>query len=377
MTESIEIHGVCDAEFEPVREAFSKGFDEGLEVGASVAVTRNGESVVDLWAGFKDADSTQPWEEDTVTVVTSTTKIMTGLCAVMLIDQGKIDPDAPVVDYWPEFGKHGKDKVLVRHFFNHSAGVPGWNPPIPFSTVYDWEAVIKTLEDQELWWEPGTKSGYHANTFGFLVGELIRRVSGLTPGRFLKQEVTSRIDADFFIGFPRTELGRYTNPIQDPDGKLLQFAPGSIGERAMNSLLLPMWEVPASLEHEIPGVNGIGNARSVAKIGSIYANQGELGGHRFLSAKTLDLVLTEQSYRNDLVLDMPLRMGFGLGLNTEEFECPGERSLHWGGSGGSICIMDLESRTCLAYVPNHSLPAKISDPRNEAIRLAYNKIVSA
>ena len=143
-----ELHGICEPEFEPVREAFNKGFDAGLEIGASVAVFREGEPVVDLWAGYKDSGKSKPWAEDTVTFLASTTKIMTGLCAVMLIDRGKLDPDAPVVNYWPEFGKHGKDKVLVRHIFDHSAGIPGWDPPIPFSTVYDWEALIHTLEDQ-------------------------------------------------------------------------------------------------------------------------------------------------------------------------------------------------------------------------------------
>ena len=136
-----------------------------------------------------------------------------------------------------------------------------------------------------------------------------------------------------------------------------------------------MWDGVECLEAEIPGGNGIGNARSVAKIGSIYANGGELGGHRFISPETVGFVLTEQSYRTDLVVEAPVRRGFGLGLNSAEFACPSDRSLHWGGRGGSICVMDLDSKTCLAYVPNNWLPGRESDPRNEAIRLAYNKVV--
>jgi CubicO group peptidase (beta-lactamase class C family) len=375
MSGAVEIHGFCDPAFEAVRQAFQHGFESGQEVGASVAVTRGEDTVVDLWAGYKDAKATARWEENTLTWLASTTKMMTGLCVVMLIDQGRINPDAPVVEYWPEFGKHGKERVLVRHFFNHSAGVPGIEPAIPFSTVYDWPKIIQALENQALWWEPGEQSGYHSETFGFLAGELVRRITGLTPGKFLKQEVTAIIGADFFIGFPRTELGRLSLPIQD-DEEEPRFEAGSIGERATSSFLPPAWEGIECLENEIPGSNGIGNARSVARIGAIYANHGELAGHRFLSRDSLDLMLTEQSYRNDLVFDMPIRLGFGLGLNSREFECPGDQSLHWGGRGGSICVMDLASKTCLAYAPNRWLPGVQSDPRNERIRLAYNDVVS-
>lgn len=369
----IELSGTCEPEFEPVKQAFIKGFDDGLEVGASVAVFREGEPVVDLWAGFKDEERTAPWEEDTVTILASTTKIPTGLCAHICIDRGLIDIEAPVVKYWPEFGKHGKDAVLVKHFFTHTSGVVGFDPPIPWNTFHEWGAVVRALEDQVLWWEPGSRTGYHGHTYGFLVGELVRRVSGLTPGKFLSQEITSKIDADLMIGFPLTEVSRLTMPIRDEEDEM--FEEGSVGHRAMNCLLPPMWEPPEVLTCEIPGGNGIGNARSVAKIGSIYANHGEMAGHRFLSEETLELIVREHDYRQDEVMEMLVRRGLGLGLNSEEFRCPSDRSLHWGGQGGSICIMDLESKTSLGYVPNKWLPGVHDDPRNEAIRLAYNKVV--
>lgn len=377
-----DIQGICQPEFLPIKEAFLKGFDAGLEKGASVAVMREGEMVVDLWGGFANAKETRPWQEDTLAQIASTTKIMTTLCALMVIDQGKLDPDAPVVEYWPEFGKHGKDKVLVRHVFDHSAGVPGWSPPIPFSTVYDWDETIHTLEDQKLWWEPGTQRGYHAETFGFLAGELIRRVSGLTPGKFLRQEVTSKIDADFFIGIPESEVRRFAQMITNDElfqASLLEMGwdEGSIGARTMNCFLPPMWHDINCLINEIPGGNGIGNARSVAKIGSVLANGGELCGHRFLSPATIELALTELSYETDVVTGMKIRRGFGMGLNSDEFECPSERALHWGGKGGSVCVMDLASKTCFAYVMNNMLPGLRSDPRNEAMRFAYNEIVGS
>lgn len=369
-----DLHGTCKPEFESLRQAFLKGFDDGLEIGASLAVFAEGEPVVDLWAGYKDAEKTDPWREDTVTFIASTTKIFTGLCAHLCIDRGLLDPDEPVVTYWPEFSKHGKDKVLVRQIFDHTAGVPGFDPPIPFNTVYEWSAVVRAIEDQKLWWKPGTQAGYHGETFGFLIGELVRRVSGLTPGKFLASEVTPKIDADLHIGFPRTELGRYTNPIPGDDGEL-PFEAGSIGDRAMNGFLPPMWDGVECLEAEIPGANGIANARSVARVASIYANGGALCGHQFLSPATLELVLTEQNYLNDVVFDMPVRRGLGLGLNSAEFVCPGDRSLHWGGRGGSICIMDLDSKTSLGYVPNNWLTTLNDDPRSDAIRLAYNDLV--
>ena len=178
-------------------------------------------------------------------------------------------------------------------------------------------------------------------------------MSGLTPGKFLRQEVTSKIDADFHIGLPESKVHRFAQMITNDDlfdefmGDLLP--PDSIGERAMNSFLPPMWNDINCLVNEIPGGNGICNARSMAKIGAILANGGEAYGHRFLSPATIELALTEQSSETDVVVQMKIRRGFGMGLNSPEFECPSDRSLHWGGKGGSICIMDLQSKTCLAY----------------------------
>ncbi len=369
-----EIHGTCDPGFQRLKDVFAKNFEDGHEVGASVAVSQEGEMVVDLWGGYADAAKSRPWQEDTLVLVFSTTKVMTTLCALMLIDQGKLDIHSPVARYWPEFAQNGKDKVLVRHIFNHSAGIPGWEPPIPFTTLYDWDRTIESLAQQALWWEPGTQSGYHSSTFGFLDGELIRRVSGKTPGVFLREEVTSKIDADFHIGLPREALPRFGEmiPMEEPR---IWGETGAIGDRIDNCLLPPAWEGLECLESENPGGNGIGNARSLARIGSIFAMNGQLDGHFFLSPETIDLALTEQSYRHDLAIDMPVRYGFGMGLNSKEFECPGERSLHWGGAGGSVIIMDLDSRTCLAYAMNRMLPELNTDVRNTALRLTYNSIV--
>ena len=371
---AIEIHGTCDPRFQRLHDVFAKNFEAGHEVGASVAVSEDGEMVVDLWAGYADAAKSKPWQRDTIVLVFSTTKIMATLCALMLIDRSELDIDAPVARYWPEFAQKGKDKVLVRHIFNHSSGVPAWEPPIPFATTYDWDRTVESLAEQELWWEPGTQCGYHTNTYGFLVGELIRRVSGKMPGVFLKEEVTSKIGADFYVGLPDEALPRFAEMIPMEEHRIWG-EPGVLSERVENCLLPPTWEGLECLRSDMPGANGIGNARSLARIGAILAMNGELDGHSFLSSQTIDLALTEQSYRHDLVIDMPVRYGFGMGLNSKEFECPSDRSLHWGGAGGSLVIMDVNSGTCLAYAMNRMLPDLKEDIRNTALRAAYNAIV--
>lgn len=201
---SIEIHGRYDPKFQRLADVFEDNFARDLELGASVAATVDGELVLDLWGGYANVKKTRPWEEHSVGLVFSATKFATTLCAAMLVDQGKLDIDLPVAYYWPEFGKKGKDKILVRHVFNHTAAVPGFEPPIPFATQYNWQANTSAIADQKPWWQPGTASGYHGSTYGVLVGELIRRISGRTVGQFLKTEITSKIDADFNSGSTST-----------------------------------------------------------------------------------------------------------------------------------------------------------------------------
>jgi CubicO group peptidase (beta-lactamase class C family) len=368
-----KIHGFCDDKFLSLQETFEGNFKQGLECGASLAVTLEGETVVDLWGGFADAAQQKPWREDTTVLVYSTTKIFTALCGLMLIDRGLLDIDKPIAHYWPEFAQQGKEAVLVRHAFTHTAGLPGWSPPIPFSTYYDWEAVTRTLAEQALWWEPGAKTGYHGQTFGFLVGELVRRISGQTVGDFLRTEVTDKIGADFVIGMAPSEFHRLAEAV--PAGERLPEE-GTMAWRVANGELPPKWDRLECLTSEIPASNGIGNARSIAQLGSILAGNGEYMGHRFLSPGTVDLALTEQSYRVDEIVEIPIRYGFGMGLDSAEFRCLGDRSLHWGGYGGSFCMMDVESKSCIAYAMNRLLPDVIGDPRNDALRDAFFDVMA-
>jgi CubicO group peptidase (beta-lactamase class C family) len=210
------IHGHCDPRFAAVRTAFEENFRDRGELGAAVAVTVGGETVVDLWGGWADAARTRPWERDTLVNVWSTTKGPTALCAHVLADRGLVDFDAPVAAYWPEFAAAGKEKVLVRHLLSHRAGLSGLREPHSLADLYDWELTCARLAATEPWWEPGTRSGYHALTYGFLVGEVVRRVSGLLPGAFLEREVTGPLGVDFTVGLPEQEAGRVAELVHAP-----------------------------------------------------------------------------------------------------------------------------------------------------------------
>jgi len=374
---STEIHGYCEPTFAAIKEAFANGFENEYETGASVAVTRGDDFVVDLWAGYADAEKTRPFTRDTLAFVASTTKIVTNLCALMLIDEGKLDPEKPMVDYWPGFGRHGKERILVKHLFAHTAGVPGWKPPVPWKVMTDWDQAIEVMEAQPLWFEPGTKVCYHGETFGFLAGELIRRLSGLTPGKFLRERIAARIDADIWIGIPDAELESFITRISD---LIREDTPPEAISRMPEVFACyeePMWYLPEAFTREFPGANCLTSANALAKIGAIHANHGEFLGHRFLSKATLEFALQEQSYDADIaVLDEKIRRGFGLGINSVEFPCPSDQCLHWGGQGGSFLMMDLASKTSIAYVPNNWMGEGFhDDPRNLALLDAYTEIV--
>ena len=376
MTRDVEIHGHCDEKYLPVKEAFTENFQQGLEVGSSVAVTEGGKYVVDLWGGHANLEATRPWEEDTVVIVWSTTKIMTSLCALMLVDRGQIDLDAPVAAYWPEFAQGGKEKMPVRYLFSHTAGLPAFDEKIPFEALYDWDAIVDRLARQEPWWEPGTASGYHSTTMGYLLGELVRRISGQSLGTFFRTEVAEKLGADFHIGLPETERERLATFLEEEDEFFDDVEPGSIAARfyandhIANEHDRPLWSSSACMSAEIPSVNGHGNARSIARVGSAIAMGGELDGVRLLSRATLDKALEEQIYKTDLVAKERIRFGLGMGLNSSEFPFPNPNTLHWGGRGGSFCMMDLDAGICCAYAMNHMLPGFGHDPRNQSIQQA-------
>ena len=366
----VEILSTCEASFVNVREAMAANFDEGLDVGASVAVTVDGSLVVDLWAGHADEARTMPWERDTLTNVWSTTKTMTALCALMLADAGTIDLHAPVSRYWPEFAAAGKEKVEVRHLLGHTAGLSGWQEPMTVETLYDWEKSTAMLAAQAPWWEPGTASGYHAITQGYLVGEVIRRACGRTVGQYFASEVAGPLGADFHIGLDPSQFGRVSNVIPPPAPPVGIVDPTGIPMRTLaNPPMNAAWAWTEGWRRaEIPAANGHGNARSVALAQSVLACGGTVGGRRYLSQAGCEAVLEQQSSGTDLVLGTPIRFGMGYGLNGPETPVsPNKRAVFWGGWGGSQIVVDLDARMTVAYVMNRMGQGTLGDVRGARI----------
>jgi CubicO group peptidase (beta-lactamase class C family) len=369
-----EIYGTCDDRFEQVSNVFSANLDAGHDLGASVAVVVAGEPVVDIWGGYVDEAKSTPWEKDTIINVWSTTKTMAALCSLILADRGELDLYAPVAKYWPEFAAGGKGEIEFRHILSHTSGLSGWSEPMTTEDLYDWEKATSLLAAQEPWWQPGTASGYHAVTQGYLVGEVVRRITGQTIGRFFADEVAGPLGADFHIGTPASADDRVAPVIPPPAPTaemLAAFDPAGPGARTLGNPPLDAsvsYTIPWR-RAEIPAANGHGNARSVAAVQSVLACGGEVNGVRLLSEKGCEVVFQEQSNGTDLVLATPLRFGMGYGLSGELMPIP-ERACYWGGWGGSVVIMDLDTKLCVTYMMNRMESGLVGDLRGAGIALA-------
>ena len=376
-----EIHGTCDARFTAVSDALASNFERGLDVGASVCITIDGEPVVDIWGGTIGEAGQAPWESDTITNVWSTTKTMTNLCALLLADHGELDLHAPVARYWPEFAAGGKERVEVRHLLGHTAGLAGWTEHMEPEDLYDWELATGRLARQEPWWEPGSASGYHAITQGYLVGEVVRRVTGTSLGSFFAKELAGPRGADFHIGLSAEHDSRVANVIAPPPLPLDGIDPDSLIIRTLSNPPLnaeQSWEA-AWRRAEIPAAGGHGNARSVAAVQSVLACGGEVAGHRYMSQRGCEAVFEEQARGTDLILSVPLRLGMGYGLVSEETPLsPNPRTSFWGGWGGSIVVVDQDARMVIAYVMNRMGEGTVGDERGIGIVFAtYGALAEA
>jgi len=373
MSDSPSIHGHCDPRFEAVRQIFAENLESGNDLGAGVAFTLHGEPVVDLWGGFLDLEHTQPWARDTLVNLYSTTKGMTAICAHQLIERGQLDVDAPVAEYWPEFAAAGKASIPVRQLLCHQAGLPAIRKPLETSVLYDWEALTAALAEQEPWWEPGTRHGYHALTFGHLVGEVIRRVSGQSVGQFFRENVAQPLDADFQIGLPDKDHAR-TSTLH---GRLIGGDPKASGSEipeplkafmrdmadpttmtggAFNNPRIPPDAVNSAewRRAEIPAANGHGTARSLARIYGALACGGEVDGVRILDGKSIDRAIEVQADGPDAVLGgMPMRFGLGFMLRSPIMPLsPNPRAFGHPGAGGSIGMADPDAGVGFGYTPN-------------------------
>jgi CubicO group peptidase (beta-lactamase class C family) len=362
-----DIEGTYEDRFQPVADALSRSLDDGLDIGASVAVMLEGEPVVDIWGGHTDAGKTESWARDTIVNVFSTTKTMTALCALILADRGELEFDAPVARYWPEFSAAGKENVLVGHLLGHSAGLSGWDERLQSEDLADWEKCTSLLAAQAPWWEPGTAPGYHAVTQGYLVGEVIRRITGQSLGRFFADQVAGPLGADFHIGLPEEADARARPLIPPSDSESLPQL-SEIGVRTLSNPLITgaMASETWWRRAEIPAANGQGNARSVAAIQSVISCAGEARGTRLLSREGVEALFTERSAGLDLVLGVPLRYGAGYGLASETMPM-GPHTCAWGGYGGSLVVSDLDVKLTVAYVMNRMEPGVLGDMRGASM----------
>lgn len=377
------VNGHCDERFEPLRGILASLVDTGEDVGASVAVTLDGEMVVDLWAGHADETRTTPWTEHTIANVWSTTKTMTSLAALVLVAQGELDVFAPVAKYWPEFGANGKESVEVRHLLAHTSGVSGWAQPVTIDDIYDWDRSVQILAAQPPWWAQGTMSGYHAFNQGHLVGEVIRRITGQTLAPFFRDHVARPLGADFHIGVDAETEQRVADMIP-PIATERPNVPVDMESVAMKTFLGPSIGAPVVANTtewrraDIGAANGHGNARSVARAQSVVACEGEVGGVRLLDSSTCNLIFQEQSNGIDLVLGVPLRFGIGYGLRDDVTfaHLPEGRVCHWVGYGGSAVVVDLDRRMTVAYVMNKMGTAILGDDRSRSlIAAAYRAVL--
>lgn len=372
----MEVFGHCDEKFARVREEFEKNLTERGDVGASFAATVDGEFVVDIWGGYRNADKTLPWEEDTLANVYSTSKTMTFISMLILADRGLLDLHDPVAKYWPEFAAEGKAGITIAHVLSHSAGLPGFSRPFAVEELYDWDLAVSDLAAQKPWWEPGTQSGYHAATQGFLLGEVVRRITGQSFGQWFKQNVAEVVGADFHVGVDPADFSRLADIVPDetPAASVFtQMDPESIPARVFggNGSTEGAVNSPGWRQAEIPAGNGHGNARSVVRAQTALANDGKAFGQQLLSAegamKSREVVIES----TDLVLMFPVRFAMGYAYGNKLLPLsPNPDAIWWAGLGGSTVVIDRDNRTCFSYVMNQLKAAMVGDERSSSLAVA-------
>ena len=376
------ISGTCDPAFEGVRRVFEQNFRERNEVGAGVAVAVDGHMVVDLWGGFADQARTRPWQRDTLVNVYSTTKGMTALCAQRLVDAGKLDLDAPVSRYWPEFAAAGKGTMPVLWLLAHKAGLAAVRESLPGEALYDWDAMCRALAAEAPWWTPGERHGYHAITFGWLVGEVVRRIDGRSLGHYFRDEVARPLGADFHIGLPDAEHARVGEmsgiPMPEPGGEGIGLAeliagdPQGLASRAfLNPPTIALGpNTPEWRRAEIPGANGHATAHGIARIYGALARGGEQDGIHVLSRAGIERCRMEQARGRDHVLQIETRVGQGFMLSQDRPLAafgPSEGAFGHPGAGGSVGFADPSRKVGFGYVMNRMGPHILLDPRADAL----------
>ena len=376
-----EVNGFCDPHFQRVADEFVRNFEERDEVGAAVCVTLEGEPVVDLWGGSADPATDKPWVEDTITLVWSATKGATALCAHMLASRGLLDLDAPVTRYWPEFGQAGKEGITVNMLLNHQAGLPALRQPVPPGAFWDWELMVSMLEKEKPWWKPGSMHGYHGLTFGWLVGEVVRRVSGKSLGTFFREEVAEPLGLDFWIGLPEKHESRVAPiipaPPPDPAGPISPMMAAMVDPASLQALLmfntgghmLPGpdgvfgFNLRAARAAEIGAAGGITNARGLAGMYAPLASGGSMKGVTLVDRDTLArMAAVSSASALDAAILVPTRFAPGYVKTIDNRRVPGctendsliisEEAFGHSGFGGAMGFAEPAGGLSFGYAMN-------------------------
>jgi CubicO group peptidase (beta-lactamase class C family) len=368
--EPAEVHGRCEPAFAPLRRALADVIETGAEVGAALAVRVDKQPVVDLWAGHQDSARTRPWDEHTIVNLKSVGKAVSAVCALRLVEGGALDLNSPVSRYCPEFAQAGKTQLPVRYLLTHQAALPAVFQPLPRGAVLDWEAMTNALAAQEPWWDPGAGHGYHVNTYGFLIGEVVRRITGKSLGAYLRDEIAGPAGIDFFIGFGPELDARCADmipPKPGPDGEqrnaLLDRELETLS--GVDRMRVGAYRNPPDLSGqgiinsrewraaEVPSTNGHGNARAVARLYAALAGDGEMDGAHILSPEMTEMAIAEHVDAEDKVLGRPTRFGLGFQLTMPERRLgPGPRAFGHFGAGGSLGFADPDAHVAFAYAMN-------------------------
>ena len=369
------MHGHCDDQFAALHQEFERNFTERGDVGASFAATVEGEFVVDLWAGKRTEIGELPWEEDTIVCVFSVTKTMTALCALVLADRGELNFNDRVSKFWPKYRRNGKETTEIRHVMGHTAGVPAFGTRLTLPELYDWEHVIQILERQAPNAQPGKVCEYHPLTQGFIVGEIVRRISGKSLGEFFHDNIADPLGVDFYIGlapahFHRTGEILASTPLPEKLARYMQDR-----QRTFPSVRPPVTNSREFRRAEIPSVNGHGNAHSIVRVQTVVANGGSAFGINLISPATVEQIFQTQG----VIKGMNTRHGIGFGLDGpfSNMMPNGVRNSFWVGGGGSFVLSDHTNRICMAYAMNQMYFDFFTDGRSTSlVRTFYEGLQS-